>query len=117
MLENIQISDKARTPLLMVDTAVFKFQEDLYLGDTTTLILTGKASNLNEMPYSGANIGIIIISNGKEVFRSKDKTIRICKENVEGGCSNRINQIVDLFNDVFTADNTTSIQTQEIVTI
>lgn len=107
LLENIQISDKARTPLPRMEGNIFKFQEDLYPEDTTTLILTGNAVNLNDIPYSGANIKIIVFSYGQEVFRSKDKTIKICKENVESGCSNKIKQITDLFKDVFTTNTST----------
>jgi len=110
LLQDIQVSDNARNPLPNLGGDIFAFQKDLFPDDVTNLILTGVTSSLGDEPYSGANIKLRMFSHGEEIVESKDKTIRVCKENIEGGCSNKIKEVISLFNNVF-SNNATINQT------
>jgi len=111
LLDNILVGDSNNKPLKKLGKDYFEFQKDLFPMDITNLVIIGNTLVLNDEPYSGANIKIMIFSNNKEAFESKPHTIKVCKKDIEGGCSNRVKEIKDLFKKVFLT-NITHNQTQ-----
>lgn len=98
--DKIQIkamTDEKYNPFTKVDNDIFQFQKDVNAGDISKVIIVGNTVNINE-PSFNTNIAFHVISNGVEKFKSDEKTIKICRQSMTGGCSGMLNQVQGLFN-------------------
>lgn len=114
LLNNIIVMDSNNDPLKRLNKDYFEFQKDLFPTDETNLLITGTTLDLKkDEAYSGANIQIIVFSNREEAFESKPETIKVCKKGIEGGCSNRLEELKQLFEKVFLTNKDNN-QTQTV---